>query len=61
VQHEQRIYDLFRLRTLLTALLMMRCRTGTAQSSGAFRLKACGGPGSAVHRSADKFTQSAQA
>jgi hypothetical protein len=29
---------------------MMRCRTGTAQSSGAFPLKACGGPGSAAHR-----------
>jgi hypothetical protein len=29
---------------------MMRCRTGTAQSSGAFPLEACGGPGSAAHR-----------
>ena len=29
---------------------MMRCRTGTAQSAGAFPLEACGGPGSAAHR-----------
>jgi hypothetical protein len=34
----------------VTALLMMRCRTGTAQTSGAFPLEACGGPGSAAHR-----------
>ena len=27
----------------------MRCRTGTAQCSGAFPLEACGGPGSAAH------------
>jgi hypothetical protein len=33
-----------------TALLMMRCRTGTAESSGVFPLEACGGPRSAAHR-----------
>jgi hypothetical protein len=34
----------------VTALLMMRCRPGTLQSSGASPLGASGGPGSAAHR-----------
>src|SRR5437879_1964429 len=33
-----------------TALLMMRCRPGTAQSAGPSQRRACGGPGSAAHR-----------
>jgi hypothetical protein len=32
------------------ALLMLRCRPGTAQSSGADPILAWGGPGSAAHR-----------
>ena len=36
-------------------LLMMRCRPGTAQNSGAHAGRASGGPGSATHRSEDKF------
>jgi len=36
---------------------MMRCRTGTAQSAGAFPLEACGGPGSAAHRFAPRRPQ----
>jgi hypothetical protein len=34
----------------VSALLTMRCRPGTLQSSGANLLRACDGPGSAAHR-----------
>jgi len=37
------------------ALLMLHCRPGTAQNSGAHAGRASGAPGSVAHRSADKF------
>src|SRR5580692_5896138 len=40
----------FKLRAPWPALLMMRCRPGTAQSSTAGQVRASGDPGSAAHR-----------
>jgi hypothetical protein len=45
----------------LIALLMMRCRPGTAQSYGRALLRAGGGPGSAAHRFAPPRAQMMEA